>query len=255
MDATHPSSSDDEGTEAHLHDVWRRDISADPQRGADLCGRLLARYREKHRRYHDVEHLAAVIGSVDELAAELAGDLGDHPVDDLPAGSDASSGAHTPIADRAAIVAAAMYHDAVYEPASNANERASARLARRDLTELGWDPARIERVTAMIEATATHADPPDGDHAVLFDADLAILGSTAARYDRYADGVRSEYRHVDDVDWRSGRGDVLRTLLARESIFTTSPGRRRWEAAARSNLERELALLDAEIRNGDGGDA
>ena len=55
-------------------------------------------------------------------------------------------GAAEPVDDLGAVVAGAFYHDAVYEPASPANERASARLARRDLTALGWDELRAAHV-------------------------------------------------------------------------------------------------------------
>ena len=72
---------------------------------------LVRRHRERHRRYHTLEHVLAVVRHVDELARS-------EPVDDL-----------------GAVVAAAWFHDAVYEPRSPANERASARLARRKLDE------------------------------------------------------------------------------------------------------------------------
>jgi predicted metal-dependent HD superfamily phosphohydrolase len=183
---------------------------------------LLARHREKHRRYHTAAHVAWVIRHVDELAAT-------EPVERL----------HE-------VVAAAFYHDAVYEPAYPANERASARLARRDLTAIGWDEAAVERVGSMIEATAhgaADADPTSGDTAVLLDADLAILGADPAGYSAYVSGVRSEYRHVDDDDWRSGRTAVLDGFLERPEIFHTPSGRRLWEAAARANIAAELAGL------------
>ena len=100
---------------------WRRHVSTD----TSLLTRLVGRHREKHRRYHTVAHVEAVVGAVIELDAQ-------EPADDL-----------------GAVVAAAIYHDAVYEPASPANERASARLARRDLAHarLGPEPSRPCRAT------------------------------------------------------------------------------------------------------------
>ena len=137
-----------------------------------------------------------------------------------------------------------FYHDAVYEPASPANERASARLARRDLATLGWAQDRIAHVARMIEATTDHRAPPDQDHAVLFDADLMILGAAPADYASYVDAVRAEYRHVDDDAWRTG---VAATSSTPSSHVRRSTRRRRGTPggrhAARQNLTAELAAL------------
>jgi predicted metal-dependent HD superfamily phosphohydrolase len=202
------------------HDVelltaWQRHVSSDT---GPLDG-LLARHREKHRRYHGVDHVVWVLRHVDELVAEESVD------------------------DPAAIAAAAFYHDAVYEPAYPANERASARLARRDLDELGWHGDRIDRVSDMIEATSTHDAPHDVDTAVLIDADLAVLAADPAAYQDYVEGVRSEYRNLDDAEWADGRSDVLQRFLDRAAIFTTGTGQAKWEARARANIAAELASL------------
>ena len=148
--------------------AWQRHLSHDQ----GPLDRLLARHREKHRRYHTVAHVAWVVRHVDSLAA------------------------HEPVEHLDEIVAAAFYHDAVYEPTYPANERASARLARRDLTALGWSAERADRVAAMIEATEHTAapSPPSGDTAILIDADLSILGADPAVYSAYAREVRSEQR-------------------------------------------------------------
>jgi predicted metal-dependent HD superfamily phosphohydrolase len=205
--------------ELELEVAWQRHVTAD----RTLLDRLLARHREKHRRYHTAAHVAWVIRHVDELASV-------EPIDHLDE-----------------VVAAAFYHDAVYEPAYPANERASARLARRDLTSIGWDADAIERVASMIEATehgATHAGSVSGDGAVLLDADLAILGADPAGYSTYVTGVRAEYRHVTDDEWRTGRAAVLEEFLQRPTIYSTPTARDRWETGARANLAAELASLD-----------
>jgi len=205
--------------ELELEVAWQRHVTTDPQ----LLDGLLARHREKHRRYHTAVHVAWVIRHVDELATT-------EPVEHLDE-----------------VVAAAFYHDAVYEAAYPANERASARLARRDLASIGWSDDAVDRVGSMIEATehgapdATHAF---GDTAILLDADLAILGADPAGYSAYVAGVRSEYRHVDDDDWRTGRAAVLGEFLDRPAIYSTPTGRDRWETRARANLTAELAGLD-----------
>ncbi len=202
--------------EPELELAWQRHIGGDRR----LLDGLLSRHREKQRRYHTATHVAWVIRHIEELAAV------EH-VDHLDE-----------------VVAAAFYHDAVYEPTHPANERASARLARRDLTTLGWSNERAERVAAMIEATA-HADSglPVGDTAILLDADLAILGSDPAAYSTYVASVRAEFRHVDDDAWRAGRASVVQGFADRAAIYTTTTARGRWEQRARANLAAELAAL------------
>ena len=200
-----------------LEVAWQRHVTAE----RTLLDGLRARHREKHRRYHTATHVAWVIRHIDELATT-------EPVDHLDE-----------------VVAAAFYHDAVYEPAYPANERASARLARRDLASIGWDDDAVERVGSMIEATEhrASAEHVTGDTAILLDADLAILGADPAGYSAYVNGVHAEYRHVADDDWTTGRAAVLRSFLQRPAIFRTPTGRDRWETRARANLTAELSEL------------
>ena len=94
-----------------------------------------------------------------------------------------------------------------------------------------------------MRATAAHGAPADDDTAVLLDADLAVLGSDPAAYQAYVTGVRTEYGHVDAAGWQVGRGQVLRDLLARDPLYATEPGRRRWARRAAANMTAELATL------------
>ena len=64
-----------------------------------------------------------------------------------------------------------------------------------------------------------------------------------ARYEAYVAGVRREYAHVPDAAFRMGRAAVLRSLVDRQHLFSTSHAQARWEAAARANVSRELASL------------
>jgi predicted metal-dependent HD superfamily phosphohydrolase len=205
--------------EAELVVAWQRSVDRDTH----LLDGLLARHREPHRRYHTATHVRWVVRHVDELAAVVAPQHADE------------------------VIAAAFYHDAVYDPRRADNEHVSAELARRDLTSLGWDDDRVRRVAQMIEATA-HLDPDaatvdSGDTALLLDADLAILGAEPAAYSAYVSGVRQEYAHVADAEWRTGRGRVLSEFLDGDTIFLTPAARDRWEAQARANLAAELASL------------
>ena len=178
---------------------------------------LLRRYAERHRHYHNADHLAAVLSAVDQLAAEAA--------------------------QPDVVRLAAWYHDAVYEPTRDDNERRSAELAERELRRLGLTDETVARVGALVRVTQTHRPPPgDADAEVLCDADLAVLAAPVAEYEEYVARVRREYRHLDDETWRVGRSAVLRGLLDRHELFRTPVGRR-WEPVARGNITAELAAL------------
>lgn len=184
-----------------------------------LLTHLLGRYGEPHRRYHDVAHVAAVVGQVEELATQVALDRPE------------------------AVLFAAWFHDAVYDPRAPLNERRSADLAVESLAARGADEDLTARVERLVLATATHVPDAEGDveAEVLLDADLAILASPPADYDRYAAAIREEYAFVPDAAFRAGRRRVLETLLA-QPLFRTEP-MRALEAAARDNVIRELRTL------------
>jgi predicted metal-dependent HD superfamily phosphohydrolase len=189
----------------------------------DTFVRLMARYREPHRRYHTVAHLAATLSTAELLLERV------------------------PVQDPAAVRLALFFHDAVYDPRSPTNEAASAALARSELPALGIEPGRVDAVAAMVLATARAGDPDaepdqDGDRDVVLDADLAVLGAAPAVYAAYVQGVRSEYGHVDDDAWRRGRAEVLKAFLARPVLYRTPPMQPR-DARARANLQAELVAL------------
>jgi predicted metal-dependent HD superfamily phosphohydrolase len=231
--------------EVELRRTWRR-VAAEHSTAPldEAFERLMARHREPHRRYHTATHVMWVVRHVDRLLAELD-----------PDGR----------CDAGAIRAAALFHDAVYDPHSATNEHDSAVWASEVLAAAGWPPARVARVAELIEATA-HLGPPSPpagsgagtelggsagaenevealETAVLLDADLAILGADPNDYRAYVAGVRAEYAHVDEPGWRTGRAAVLHSLLEHDPLFRTAPMRTERERRARANLSAELAGL------------
>lgn len=181
---------------------------------------LVRRYREPHRRYHDVNHLIEVIDHTRRFAA--------------------------PAIAPPVTVLAAWYHDAVYEPsaAGAANEEASARLAEAELHDLAVDAQAVAEVGRLVRLTAAHdVSRDDAAAALLIDADLAILGAPRKRYQRYVDGIRAEYHAVDDERWAVGRSAVLSGLLGRARIYATTTAHTTLDAAARANMTWELATL------------
>ena len=180
---------------------------------------VVAAWSEPHRRYHDLAHLAAVLGLVGELA-----------------------GAAT---DPDAVRLAAWYHDVVYDPRRDDNEQVSAERARAGLRGL-VPPERVEEVVRLVLLTAGHDPAPDDvDGAVLCDADLAVLAGPPEAYAAYASAVREEYGHLSDAEFTAGRTTVLEHLLALPALYRLPAVAREWTPRARANLAAELSLLRA----------
>jgi predicted metal-dependent HD superfamily phosphohydrolase len=179
---------------------------------------LLARWSEPHRSYHTTAHLAAMLSTVDLLAAAPA--------------------------DATAVQLAAWFHDAVYDPRQDDNESASAALAETTLDALGIAAESVAEVARLVRLTATHDPAPDdANGALLCDADLAILAAPPSAYRRYAEAVRAEYAHVEEAAFRTGRAAVLRRLLAQPQLFSLASARDKWEKRARINLAIEVSTL------------
>ena len=117
-------------------------------------------------------------------------------------------------------------------------------LFRSAAPALAVPAAVVEEVRRLVLLTADHDPAPqDAAGALLCDADLEVLGRSPEAYRRYVQAVRRDFAHVPDADWARGRAAVLESLLGAERLYRTAPGRARWEAAARRNLEAELADL------------
>lgn len=183
---------------------------------------LVARYGGEDRHYHGLGHIETLLS----LAQEY----------------------RTLLADHDAVEAAIWFHDAVYDSKAKDNEAQSAALAREKL-DGQVERGRLERIAAMIEATATHILPDLTDEAarrdaaLFLDMDLSILGASPEAFDAYERGVREEYAWVPEPAWIAGRGAVLRNFLARPAIFHTQEFRDRFETKARENMARSLAKL------------
>lgn len=189
---------------------------------AALQAELAALHRAPERYYHGLAHIEALLA----LAAEYR-----------PA-----------LADPEAVEAAIRFHDAVYDSRAKDNEARSAALAREKLAGR-TDEGRIDRIAAMIEATATHEVPAFAgpgtvrDAALFLDMDLSILGAAPEVFDAYEQAVRREYAWVDEPAWRAGRAAVLKNFLARRHIFHTPEFRERFEGQARRNMARSVERL------------
>ncbi len=190
----------------------------------DLRAALVAAYDASDRDYHDLRHLAEVLGRLDELAE------------------------HGVAFDTLSVRLAAWFHDSVYDGERDAEER-SATWAEVALPGLVGEEVTAE-VARLVRMTETH-QPDDADQgaAALSDADLAILAAPPERYASYVASVRREYAHVSDDDFALGRAAVLADLVAKDRLFHTPYAARSWEDRARANVADELARLAPQVES------
>jgi predicted metal-dependent HD superfamily phosphohydrolase len=198
-------------------DAWTRDWRAlGVEADKALWEQILARYGERHRNYHTVQHLGECL----ELCEET----------------------HTQACRPGEVAVALWFHDAIYEPRRHDNEAQSAAWARRVVSESAAADAAV-RVYDMIMATRHDATPLDPDAQLLVDIDLAILGSAPDRFDEYEGQVREEYGWVPGFLFRSTRRRILEGFLNRPRIYATDYFHDRREATARANLRRSIERL------------
>ena len=179
-------------------------------------------YSEPVRAYHNLTHLQQLFEHFEQIKCNLR---------------------------QPSVVALALfYHDVIYDPTKLDNELQSAKYAIAQLQDC-LTVEHCERIYKLIMMTATHQLDDkdkytlDSDAAFLLDMDLSILGTDWASYERYAQAVRQEYAHVAIDDYRCGRINVLKELLAHDRLYLTEDYYQRFEHVARQNIEREIELL------------
>jgi predicted metal-dependent HD superfamily phosphohydrolase len=178
---------------------------------------LMAAYGEPHRAYHNLKHL-------DECLTELA--------------------ANRKIATQPALIEVALwFHDAVYNARSFTNEEDSAKLAADCLASAGVNVGNVAIVKSLIFDTKTHQPTAGPDAELLIDIDLAILGQPPGRFWEYEHAIRAEYAWVPAATFAQKRSEILAQFLQRAEIYRTESFRRKYEFAARTNLQTAIERL------------
>ena len=195
--------------------LWQRLVASPPSPdAAAVYGTLAAALGAPNRHYHTLDHIRDCIDRVDRVAERLA--------------------------QPDAVEVALWFHDAILEPGAADNERRSAQLFV-DCAQ-GASAALRQRVVRLILATAHSASIAFDDRAYIVDIDLAGLAEPWDEFIRKGELLRREAVFQRDDAYYRNQVTFLGRLLSRRWIFATEYFRRNHEAAARSNLERLLAL-------------
>ena len=174
----------------------------------DVC----RHYAGPGRFYHTLDHVRAVLETVESLA----------------------SVARNPNAVKLAV----WLHDVIYDSKASDNEERSAEYAERLCHDLSIPEGRL--VASLILKTKTHDAGEDIEPQVLLDADLAILGASEPAYQIYAEQIRQEYAWVPESEYREGRRQILTKFPSRPRIFHLLS---HLEEPARRNIAAEIARL------------
>jgi predicted metal-dependent HD superfamily phosphohydrolase len=200
----------DEGRQ-RWHELLRN-WGVDPIQADQNFEEICNAYAGPGRFYHTLDHVLAVLGTVESLAS-YAKDLN-------------------------AVKLAAWLHDVIYDSKASDNEERSSEFAEWLCQQLSIPGGH--QVAALIRKTKTHEADDDVDAQVLLDADLAILGASATEYQAYAEKIRREYAWVPEPEYRKGRRQVLERFLTRPRIYHLLSN---LEEPARRNLAAEIARL------------
>lgn len=208
----------------HLKTRWntlchRLEIESDQQE----LQRLYNAYSEPQRAYHTLQHLEECLQHLDNY--QLLHPNPNDTNDDVP--------------DYALVEIALWYHDAIYQPIAQHNERNSAQWAIDFLSRSGANTTVCEQVDSLIMATChqqEHQQNEDHNQQLLVDIDLAILGTNRERFQEYEQQVREEYKGVRRFIYRKKRRAVLQSFLALPRIYNTQWFYAHFEQQARQNL-------------------
>ena len=134
-------------------------------------------------------------------------------------------------------------HDAIYDTHAADNEKMSAEFAYWLCVTIGLSHDFSERVARLILATTHDPHPLDIDMNLVTDIDLSSLGSPAEVFDRNGENIRREYLCVPREEFDRKLAERLKKFLDRPRIYYTNFFRQKYEAQARSNLQRTLRNL------------
>ena len=193
--------------------------SAEKKLGDKIFTSLTNSYSEPARSYHNLKHIYDLLHYIDQIEN---------------------------IAENVNVLQfSAWFHDYIYDPQSLNNEARSAVYAIKSLRQLNIDRQTIDIVEQIILSTKNHQPLIKNiDNLLFLDVDLAILGTTPNKYQKYTRAIRQEYSHLSNRDYLIGRRKVLTQFLNRKRIYYTDYFYQNLELAARKNLQAEVNCFD-----------
>ncbi|PVZ90230.1 metal-dependent hydrolase [Serratia sp. S1B] len=179
------------------------------QQHEQCLAELLQAYHEPQRAYHQLQHIVECLALFEKVQSHIENGL--------------------------ALQLAIFFHDVVYQPRSVSNEQNSALWMQQQLAG-ALPQTQLDKIATWILATQQHATASESDLAYLLDIDLAILGSSAARFAEYQQQIRQEYVWVDERIYQEKRAQVLRQFYLTQPLYQTRYFQQHYEQQAKTNL-------------------
>ena len=193
--------------------------SAETKLGDEIFTSLINSYCDRTRSYHNLNHIYDILNSL-ERVKNIAKNIN-------------------------ILQFSAWFHDYIYDPQSLENEAKSAVCAVKAMKQLNIERQVIKVVEQIILSTKNHQPLIKNiDNLLFLDVDLAILGTTPDKYQKYTLAIRKEYSYLSDRDYEMGRKKVLTQFLNRKRIYYTDYFYQNLELAARENLQTEINCLE-----------
>lgn len=177
---------------------------------------LIEKYTEKHRKYHNLNHIEQMFSLANELNLQLTKPQ----------------------------TLAVLYHDSIYDPSSSINEENSCEFMYQDSPE--EDRMDLDIAEYIILKTKSHKRTQLKSADIILDLDMSCLGFDEINYfSKYAKPVILEYcQFFPFSKVLDGRKKFLEGLL-NSDIFITELFKQKFEKIARQNIKLELEILNS----------
>ncbi len=175
-------------------------------------------YNEKHRHYHDINHLIHVLEQFDFAIKNIG----------------------IAEATAATIELSIWYHDAIYDTSRTDNELKSAELFEDHANKMGINQNVINDVKRIILITENHYQAASLDEEIMSDCDLSPLGLNKEGFEQSGRDLKKEYPHTPEIK----RKEALEKFLAHNGIFRTMLFKKAYEERATKNIEEKIKSFD-----------
>ena len=185
---------------------------------------LTVLYNEKHRHYHNLDHIYHCLRQLDLLQQASLFRKTDFDI----------------------MEAAIWFHDAVYDPQARKgkNEKDSAELAFNSLTLAN----NAYEVSQLVLNTTHDHEPETALGKYVVDIDMSGFGLPWNEFDKNSDDIRKEYSHVPYYPtFLEGRLKFLESLKERKTLFYTSFFQDLYEQKAQDNIKYSIELLRSQL--------
>lgn len=148
---------------------------------------------------------------------------------------------------------ALWFHDIIYVPSRDDNEKQSIELFKKILKDNFNQPIsriNIDRVSMFIQETANHfqvnKNYDDKLIELFLDFDMSIF-SLDNEINEYEKNIKNEYLFYPEKKYNDERIRILRLLLEKESIYRTEIFKKSYEEKARNNIKKLIEFLQNKV--------